>query len=811
MALVYLAELYALAIYFMGMFVNIWPMQSQPIPLPDDPTLLPTVDIFIPTYNESDDIVRITATAACQIDYPRDKLNIYILDDGASQAKRAHPESGKAAWERHYRLRDMARELGILYLTRETNQQAKAGNINHALEHCRGDLVLVLDCDHVPTRDILQRTVGHFIVDPKLFLVQTPHFFINPTPVERNLEGRANPYSEGDMFYKQIHLSLDFWNSSYFCGSAAILRRSCLQQVGGICGTTITEDAETAFRLHSLGYNSTYINRPMVCGLSPESYDDYVIQRSRWAQGMIQLLLLNNPLRTKGLSLPQKIIYLNSSFFWLFCFARLIYFAAPACYLILDLNVYHASWQQILAFTVPSVFSIYYVMDFLYADSRNILLSSIYESVQSLFLIPPVISAIMNPWKPAFKVTPKGMTNENNYLSPLAQPFFLVILINIIAIILSAMRWFSEPLMRDVIAVTVVWCFYNLYLSVASLGALWERRQIRRYHRIAASGPVEAYFPHMDKSYGGDVVDVSLTGIGLSLDLDFTPKDGDRATLKLQDSTRERFEFAVRLRHPRQRGKHISCGSEFLPELCAYPQIVRYVFGDSQRWQDIWEKKEESSGAILMVLHFLRTGLLGFIQGLLPITFNALKILFKLIRKWTMTRIAYDLLLTVSSWLIYNFYLGTAALLTLLKRKNVRKLRRLSGTGSARIYFPRLNATLNGVVDDISMTGMGVNAALPFSIEKDEQVTITVVSKFAKEFKFSCYIKRVISRGGKNLLGAEFIVDSTTYTQVVNYVYGSSLSMLKNLFFTAPSPPPPSKNTAPEQPPPSLNINAINH
>ena len=195
----------------------------------------------------------------------------------------------------------MAAALGIGYLTRETNQQAKAGNINHALQYTDGDLVLVLDCDHVPTRDILQNTVGQFLADPKLFLVQTPHFFINPTPVEKNLEGRAIPSGESDMFYRRIHPALNFWNASYFCGSAALLRRKYLMEVGGICGTTITEDAETAFQLHSRGYNSVYVNNPMVCGLSPESYDDYVTQRSRWAQGMVQLVMLNNPLTTKGL------------------------------------------------------------------------------------------------------------------------------------------------------------------------------------------------------------------------------------------------------------------------------------------------------------------------------------------------------------------------------------------------------------------------------------------------------------------------------------------------------------------------------
>jgi len=153
----------------------------------------------------------------------------------------------------------------------------------------------VLDCDHVPTRDLLRNTVGFFMQDEKLSLVQTPHFFINPTPVEKNLETHRRSPNENEMFYGAVQLGLDFWNSSFFCGSAALLRRKHLVEIGGIASDTITEDAETALALHRRGYNSVYLNKPMVMGLSPESFDDFILQRSRWAQGMTQILVLKNP------------------------------------------------------------------------------------------------------------------------------------------------------------------------------------------------------------------------------------------------------------------------------------------------------------------------------------------------------------------------------------------------------------------------------------------------------------------------------------------------------------------------------------
>lgn len=119
-------------------------------------------------------------------------------------------------------------------------------------------------------------------------------------------------------------------------------------EVGGIAGKTITEDAETAFELHSRGYNSIYLDRPMICGLSPENYDDYILQRTRWGQGMIQLFIMNNPLFAKGLSFYQRICYFNFCFYWFFGLARVMFYVAPAFFLLGNLRIYHASLMQVL-------------------------------------------------------------------------------------------------------------------------------------------------------------------------------------------------------------------------------------------------------------------------------------------------------------------------------------------------------------------------------------------------------------------------------------------------------------------------------
>ena len=777
MALLYLAEVYGLIIYLLGMFVNFSPLDSKHIPLPVDVEQLPTVDIFIPTYNEPEDIIRITVTAASQINYPRHKLHIYILDDGGTQAKRAHPETGIAAWQRHYRLRQMASDLGLGYITRETNQQAKAGNINHALQYSSGELLLILDCDHVPTKDILQNTVGHFVADPKLFLVQTPHFFINPTPVDRNPDGVPSLPGENDMFYRRIHPALNFWNASYFCGSAALLRRAHLLEVGGIRGDTITEDAETSFQLHSRGYNSVYVNKPMVCGLSPESYDDYVTQRSRWAQGMVQLVLLYSPLKAKGLSLAQKLAYFNSSFFWMFGFPRFIYFIAPASYLVLGLNVYHASWMQIAAYTLPYVFSIYLVMDFFYAGTRQVFFSEIYESVQSLFLIPAVFAVLLNPWKPSFKVTPKGVTNEKSYLNPLAAPFFLVIGINVLAVLLAAVQWVAEPAMRDLVMVTAVWTFYNLYLALVSLGAFWEHKQVRKFYRIHDRGQVTAYFPKSGTSHRGAVHDVSMTGIGFSVQLPFFPHPQEEVVLEVKDSYGRSYRFNNRIhRAVMHQGKYL-CGSEFTDDPAVYADAVSYVFGDSQRWQDDWNRKSQSHGAYRMIWHYFRAGSHAFLDAIRPLFVVGER--HWIADRWFSVPALRDKALAAASWCVYCMGFAGALLVELLDHRQVRKVERISAARNATVHIPRLNATLMGELTDHSLTGMAVLVEIPFELRVGERVMVRAPGKDGKTHRFECRLLRVANAGGKSLCGMELAPDLYAYPRIVKFVYGGSRRMLR--------------------------------
>lgn len=357
--MLYGAEAYAITMLAIGVFVVADPVKRNPPPLIGPPDTLPTVDVFVPSYNEDDHILEATLTAAKHMRYPAGRLRIYLLDDGGTVDKRMQDDPAKAleARQRHERLQGLCARLGVNYMTREHNDHAKAGNINAALPHTDGELIVILDADHVPTVEFLERTVGFFQRDPKLFLVQTPHFFINPDPLERNLSTFSKMPSENEMFYGVIQSGLDKWNAAYFCGSAAVMRRSCLEEIGGISGTSITEDAETALELHARGYNSIYVDEPLVAGLQPETFDAFIRQRTRWSQGMTQIFVMKNPIFKRGLTLPQRICYVSSSMFWLFPFARLLFIVIPLIYLFFGLQIFYATVPEFAVYTLPYIFA----------------------------------------------------------------------------------------------------------------------------------------------------------------------------------------------------------------------------------------------------------------------------------------------------------------------------------------------------------------------------------------------------------------------------------------------------------------------
>ena len=491
--LLYCAEMYSVMMLALSLFVVSMPLPPRPSRAASDEVKgnWPSVDIFIPTYNEDAELLANTIAAAKSLDYPADKIKVWLLDDGGTLQKRnaTKVDQSRAAEIRYATLRKLCDDLGATYLTRERNEHAKAGNLNNALAHSSGELVAVFDADHAPARDFLKETVGYFADDPRLFLVQTPHFFLNPDPLERNLRTFEKMPSENEMFYGVIQRGLDKWNAAFFCGSAAVLRREALLETDGFSGVSITEDCETAVALHSKGWNSVYVDKPLIAGLQPATFASFIGQRSRWAQGMMQILRYKFPLLKRGLSIPQRLCYMSSTLFWLFPFPRAIFLIAPLCYLFFDLEIFTASGGEFLAYTLSYMIVNLMMQNYLYGAFRWPWISELYEYVQTVHLLPAVVSVILHPSRPTFKVTAKDESVTYSRLSEIAWPFFMIFAILLSAVAMTVYKVYSEPFKTDVTLVVGGWNLLNLIFAGCALGVVSERGQraaTRRVNEVSA-------------------------------------------------------------------------------------------------------------------------------------------------------------------------------------------------------------------------------------------------------------------------------------------------------------------------------------
>lgn len=479
--MLFFAECYAFLVGTLGQLPHLNSIQRTSPLLPSDISLLPDVDVYIPTYDEDPELLKTTVIAATQMRYPAQKLRVYVLDDGGTHEKlhQADVERRQAAISRARRIQGIAAQYGAHYLAREKNVHAKAGNLNEALPFTQGKFIVVLDCDHIPAEDFVEKTLGFFLEDQRLFLVQTAHHFVTPDPLERNLLTDAQAPAENEKFYHAIMPGLDYWGVAFFCGSAAMLRRSALDDIGGFATDTVTEDAETSLQAFSQGYTSVYLDMPLVSGLQPDTFSGFIQQRARWAQGMWQILFLKNPWRLKGLSFMQRLMYTHFSLFWGFPVSRLCLMFMPMIALLWGVSLAETSVPDALAYCLPALLSSLITGQYLYGRFRWPFITHLYEVIQSVHLASSEIKFLRNIRATKFTVTPKAEILEQDFLSDMAPPFYGLLVLSIAALGMGALRIINEPIQRDMWLFVEFWTLTDFIFLLCALGVTLERKQRR--------------------------------------------------------------------------------------------------------------------------------------------------------------------------------------------------------------------------------------------------------------------------------------------------------------------------------------------
>lgn len=585
-------EVYVIALMLISYFQCASPLGRQSAPLDTTRGALPSVDVFVPTYNEPLDIVRQTVLAAMSLDWPADRLRVYLLDDGR------RPE-----------FRAFAEQVGATYVQRPDNRHAKAGNVNHALGMSSGDLIAIFDCDHVPSAGFLQKTVGFFQRDNRLGLVQTPHHFFSPDPFERNLGTFRRIPNEGDLFYGLVQDGNDLWNATFFCGSCAVIRRSALEEIGGLAVETVTEDAHTSLRLQRHGYNSAYLRVPLAAGLATESLSSHIGQRIRWARGMTQILRTDNPLTGPGLNWQQRLCYFAAMAHFLFGLPRIIFLMAPAAYLVLDARIITASAGFLAAYWLPHMILTSIASNRMQGRFRASFWNEIYESVLAVYVVIPTLYALFRPGHGKFNVTAKGGLVKRSHLDrQISRPYLALLVVNLVCLAVGITGLTAGAGDVPTMLLNIFWTGYNVLIICSSFAVASESRQVRRHHRIACD--FKARVTAEDGSLETvQIRDFSAGGLGITPPRSGLYAPGQRVMVEILHEDMESVPLPLTVRM--QAAGFI--GLEF-DTLTPEQDLarVRATFARPENWERSWAKSEPT-GSLESLAGVLRIGFGGLV------------------------------------------------------------------------------------------------------------------------------------------------------------------------------------------------------
>ncbi len=364
--------------------------------VPDWPTdrPLPTVDVFVTTANEPLTVLRRTLIACRQIDYPADRVAVYVLDDGARPEVKAFAEG-----------------LGLRYVARSTHEHAKAGNLNHGLEVSDGELVLTLDADMVPKSNILRRMIGDFAT-PGTGFAQAPQAFFNADPFQFNLGVHRHLPGEQDFFMRYQLRARDRVGAVMYVGSNALFSRAALRELGGFSTGSVTEDVLTGMLLEARGFRGTFVDEVLAVGLAAESFAEMVPQRVRWCRGSLQTARLANPLTLPGLTPAQRVQYLSGLLYWFGSLQKLVYLLMPVLYLDFGIAALHATLSGILTFWLPSFVSGMLAFGAVAGGRRTFFWSHLYDIAFMPVLSRAVLAEAFGGRAPHFHVTRKGLRRD---------------------------------------------------------------------------------------------------------------------------------------------------------------------------------------------------------------------------------------------------------------------------------------------------------------------------------------------------------------------------------------------------------------
>ena len=483
-------------------FFSVWKI-SEPDPVAPPEGL--SVDVYIPTYNEDPELLRGTIAAALALDYPHET---YVLDDGR------RPE-----------VRELCERMGAHYLDRPDNKHAKAGNLNHAMTKTDGEFIIIFDADHIAQRHFITRLLGYF-QDEQLAFIQTPHAFYNFDNFQGTLDYSKGVYwEEGQLFYNVIQPGKNHWNAVSFCGSAAMFRRSALDDVGGVATETITEDMQTGIRLHGRGWKSLFVNERLVSGQAATDVTAFNTQRLRWGEGNLSIFAYDNPVTMRGLTVAQRLCYLGAMLSWTTGVQKLMLYASPIAMLLTGISPVREFTPLLGIITAIYLATVWTTVKVVSNGYGHLLGTELTHMACFWTQVKATYRALFKRKFARFIVTSKRGAQSNRLIGHV-MPQILLIGVSAVALAIACSRWWVGA-STDLVAILVGGALitFHAWFAWLVLCRALRSKDLRSSWRHPAALHIRYWYADSDNDFSGQGVTFDLNESGAGIFMFERPED----------------------------------------------------------------------------------------------------------------------------------------------------------------------------------------------------------------------------------------------------------------------------------------------
>ena len=538
------AELHLFLLTVFRWIPVIWPLKLPFAPLPQDAHDWPTVDIFIPCHDQSHASILAATRAAQALDWPHKKIHVYLLDD-------AHREEIHA----------LSTDMGVIYVTHPDHADGKAGAINRALADTRGQLIAIFEGGNAPDKDFLQQCVGWFVQDLKLGMLQTPHHFLSPPP---------------PAYCAKI---LDVSTVGSAC---ALIRRSMLEEAGGIESAPVAPHTHTAQNLQALGYTHAYMGFEEQ-GADADRIDTLDLAQNR--PSTPNVFRVNDPLLATSILWKLRLASFLSMLEFYGIVPRLIFLAAPVAYLLADVTLVQTSGELFLAYALPHLMHTLIAQARLEGRKRFSVWTTAHETALAWYLwVRTALTFVRTECERCIK---PSRTNTSEKAAPfgwrMALPFACVLVLNLAGFVVGCVQLpFLKPPAQVASIFYLMWAAYNLLSLSTTLAIAEEARHIRLQMRVQLRIRAMIKLP-TGRSVICRTENFPATALELRLPTPIVLEAGLPVSLSIFRGYQE-YSFPVRVISQQDMILRVSVDKDALPDYCALGIAAHSRGEDWPKW-----------------------------------------------------------------------------------------------------------------------------------------------------------------------------------------------------------------------------------